>query len=54
MRKWGNFREVSQISVFAKIFEKVLRKCRENFRENGKSIKFDSDTACMVHVVTFF
>jgi hypothetical protein len=39
---------------FAKIFAKISRKCRENFCENEKSIKFDSDMACMVHVVYFF
>jgi hypothetical protein len=33
--------------VFAKIFAKILRK----FREIEKSIKFDSDMTCMVHVV---
>jgi arginine/ornithine N-succinyltransferase beta subunit len=33
---------------------KIMRKWddfRKNFRENEKSLKFDSDTACMVHVV---
>jgi hypothetical protein len=38
----------AEIFVFAKILAKISRKFRD------KSIKFDSDTACMVHVVKFF
>jgi hypothetical protein len=45
-------KSMKNIKVFAKIFEKISRKFRENFLENEKSIKFDSDTACMVHYGT--
>jgi hypothetical protein len=42
MRKRDDFREISFRENFC---------FRENFRVNEKSIKFESDTACMVHVV---
>jgi hypothetical protein len=41
--------------IEAKLKHKYFsQKSSENFCENEKSIKFDSDTACMVHVVKFF
>jgi hypothetical protein len=43
MRKCDDFREISR--------NLVSEKFCENFNEDEKSIKFDSDTACMVHVV---
>jgi hypothetical protein len=50
MRKWDDFSEISQNFV-SQNFSQISQKFSENFRENEKYIKFDSDTACMVHVV---
>jgi hypothetical protein len=50
---FANFREFRQFLFLRKfkIFAIISQNFRENFHENEKSLKYDSDTACMVHVV---
>jgi hypothetical protein len=46
MRKWDDFRE-----IYRNFVSENLTKISRKFREDEKSIKFDSDTACMVHLI---
>jgi hypothetical protein len=56
MRKWANFRKISRSFVSQKFF---VFSSQENFakkkfsRKTKNLTKFDGDTSCMVHVVSF-